>query len=440
MIFNKKNTYEQHDNEKGSFYKSSIKPLNSNDKLDQDLNIDICIIGGGLTGMSTALNLSKKGYSVALCEAKNIGSGASGRNGGQLGIGMRKDQFYLEKKLGKIHARGLWDLGIEAVDETLNLIKKNNINCSLVNGILSAGCFDNDYKYFDLELNHLLKYYNFKNYKIFNKEEIRSQIKTNIYKSGLLNLNSYHLNPLKLLIGLSKLSINENVKIFENTPVLKLEEHKDYILVHCKNNKIKSKKVVVACNGYLDNLINKKSNIFMPINNYVIATEPLGKEKAKEIIRNNYAVHDTRFIIDYYRFSEDWRLIFGGGETYSAYFLKDSKDFVHKRMLKVFPQLRNYNIEFSWGGTLAITINRLPSFGTMMNNKLIYAFGYSGHGLALSVLSGKLIKEKIEENTERFNLFAKIKHLSIPGANIFRRPMYSSAIFYYKLRDLINYF
>ena len=227
MIFNKKNTYEQHDNEKGSFYKSSIKPLNSNDKLDQDLNIDICIIGGGLTGMSTALNLSKKGYSVALCEAKNIGSGASGRNGGQLGIGMRKDQFYLEKKLGKIHARGLWDLGIEAVDETLNLIKKNNINCSLVNGILSAGCFDNDYKYFDLELNHLLKYYNFKNYKIFNKEEIRSQIKTNIYKSGLLNLNSYHLNPLKLLIGLSKLSINENVKIFENTPVLKLEEHKD---------------------------------------------------------------------------------------------------------------------------------------------------------------------------------------------------------------------
>ena len=439
MIFNKKNTYEQHDNEIGSFYKSSIKPLNSNDKLNEDLNIDICIIGGGLTGVTSALNLSNKGYSVALCEARKIGSGASGRNGGQLGIGMRKDQIYLEKKLGKIHAKDLWDLGLEAVEECLSLIKKNNIDCSLVNGVLSAGCFNNDFKEFDIELNYLLKNYNFNGYKIFNKNEIKHQISSDIYKSGLLNLNSYHINPLKFLIGLSKILIKKNVKIFENTPVLSLVDHRDYIKVNCKKNTIKAKKVVVACNGNLDNLLNNKSNIFMPINNYVIATEPLGKEKAKEIIHNNYAVCDTRFIIDYYRFSEDWRLIFGGGETFSSYFLKDSKDFVHKRMIKVFPQLKNYKIDFSWGGTLAITVNRLPSFGIMMNEKLFYAFGYSGHGLALSGLAGKLITEKIQGNDERFNLFAKIKHISIPAANVFRRPIYSSAIFYYKLRDLINY-
>tara|TARA_Y100000590_G_C14890227_1_gene702444 strand:- start:125 stop:526 length:402 start_codon:yes stop_codon:yes gene_type:complete len=133
-------------------------------------------------------------------------------------------------------------------------------------------------------------------------------------------------------------------------------------------------------------------------------------------------------------------MIFGGGETFSSHFLKDSKNFVIKRMLKVFPQLKGYRIDYSWGGTLAITINRLPSFGTMMNNKLIYAFGYSGHGLALSVLSGKLIAEKIEGHNERFDLFKNIKHFSIPGGNIFRRPIYSSAIFYYKIRDFISYF
>ena len=178
----------------------------------------------------------------------------------------------------------------------------------------------------------------------------------------------------------------------------------------------------------------------MPINNYMIATEPLGTDKAKEIISNNYAVCDTRFIIDYYRFSEDWRMIFGGGETFSANFLKNPQNFVLKRMYKVFPQLKKYKVDYSWGGTLAITVNRLPSFGTMMNGKLFYAFGYSGHGLALSVLAGKLISEKIKGYNERFDFFKKIKHLSIPGGNLLRRPIYSSAICYYKFRDAINFF
>ena len=440
MIFNKKSTYEQHDNEKGSFYHSSVNPIKSKDILDQDINVDVCVIGGGLTGVSSALNIAKKGYSVALFEARKIGAGASGRNGGHLGVGMRKDQIYLENKLGKIHAKQLWDLGLEAVEETLNLIKDNNIDCALVKGILAAGTFENDYKQFEFEAEYLLKNYNFDGYRILNKDKIQNEINSNIYKSGLLNLRNYHINPLKLLIALTDLAIKEKVKIFENTPILKLEDHKDEILVIAAKHKIKAKKVVVGCNGYLDNLIGKKANSFMPINNYVIATESLGEEKAKDIIRNNYAVHDTRFIIDYYRFSEDWRMIFGGGETFSSQFLKDSKNFVLERMYKVFPQLQDYKVDYSWGGTLAITVNRLPMFGSMMNEKLIYAFGYSGHGLALSILSGKLISEKINDINEKFDAFGKIKHINIPGGNFLRRPIYSSAIFYYKLRDFFNSF
>ena len=437
-MFNKNQTYEQHDNEKISFYRSSVEDLNSQDQLTSDIDVDICIIGGGLTGISSAINLSKKGYSVILCEARKIGWGASGRNGGQLGIGMRKDQFTIEKKLGLKHAKELWSLGLEAVEDVKNLIKENEIDCHLVNGVMSTACFEKDIDEYKFEIEHMAKNYDFEGYKFFNKEKIREEINSKMYLAGLLNSGSYHLNPLKLTLGLAKVAQKNNVKIFENTPIEKIREEGDRVQVMSKKGLIRANQVVVACNGYLDSILGSKKNKFMPINNYVVATEPLGEKRAREIIKNNYAVCDTRFIIDYYRFSEDWRMIFGGGETFTSNFVKNATSFVSKRMIKVFPQLQNVKIDYSWGGTLAITVNRLPHFGTLMNNKVSYAFGYSGHGLALSVLAGKLIAENIHGDHERFKFFSGINHMSIPFGSIFRRPIYSSAILYYKIRDYLN--
>ena len=437
-MFNKNQTYEQHDNEKISFYRSSVEDLNSQDQLTSDIDVDICVIGGGLTGISSAINLSKKGYSVILCEARKIGWGASGRNGGQLGIGMRKDQFTIEKKLGLRHAKELWSLGLEAVEDVKNLIKENEIDCHLVNGVMSTACFEKDIDEYKFEIEHMAKNYDFEGYKFFNKEKIREEINSKMYLAGLLNSGSYHLNPLKLTLGLAKVAQKNNVKIFENTPIEKIREEGDRVQVMSKKGLIRANQVVVACNGYLDSILGSKKNKFMPINNYVVATEPLGEKRARQIIKNNYAVCDTRFIIDYYRFSEDWRMIFGGGETFTSNFVKNATSFVSKRMIKVFPQLQNVKIDYSWGGTLAITVNRLPHFGTLMNNKVSYAFGYSGHGLALSVLAGKLIAENIHGDHERFKFFSGINHMSIPFGSIFRRPIYSSAILYYKIRDYLN--
>ena len=437
-MFNKNQTYEQHDNEKISFYRSSVEDLNSQDQLTSDIDVDICIIGGGLTGISSAINLSKKGYSVILCEARKIGWGASGRNGGQLGIGMRKDQFTIEKKLGLKHAKELWSLGLEAVEDFKNLIKENEIDCHLVNGVMSTACFEKDIDEYKFEIEHMAKNYDFEGYQFFNKEKIREEINSKMYLAGLLNSGSYHLNPLKLTLGLAKVAQKNNVKIFENTPIEKIREEGDSVRVISKKGLIRANQVVVACNGYLDSILGSKKNKFMPINNYVVATEPLGEKRARQIIKNNYAVCDTRFIIDYYRFSEDWRMIFGGGETFTSNFVKNATSFVSKRMIKVFPQLQNVKIDYSWGGTLAITVNRLPHFGTLMNNKVSYAFGYSGHGLALSVLAGKLIGENIHGDHERFKFFSDINHMSIPLGSIFRRPIYSSAILYYKIRDYLN--
>ena len=437
-MFNKNQTYEQHDNEKISFYRSSVEDLNSQDQLTSDIDVDICIIGGGLTGISSAINLSKKGYSVILCEARKIGWGASGRNGGQLGIGMRKDQFTIEKKLGLKHAKELWSLGLEAVEDVKNLIKENEIDCHLVNGVMSTACFEKDIDEYKFEIEHMAKNYDFEGYQFFNKEKIREEINSKMYLAGLLNSGSYHLNPLKLTLGLAKVAQKNKVKIFENTPIEKIREEGDRVQVMSKKGLIRANQVVVACNGYLDSILGSKKNKFMPINNYVVATEPLGEKRARELIKNNYAVCDTRFIIDYYRFSEDWRMIFGGGETFTSNFVKNATSFVSKRMIKFFPQLQNVKIDYSWGGTLAITLNRLPHFGTLMNNKVSYAFGYSGHGLALSVLAGKLIGENIHGDHERFKFFSDINHMSIPLGSIFRRPIYSSAILYYKIRDYLN--
>lgn len=437
-MFNKNQTYEQHDNEKISFYRSSVEDLNSQDQLTSDIDVDICVIGGGLTGISSAINLSKKGYSVILCEARKIGWGASGRNGGQLGIGMRKDQFTIEKKLGLKHAKELWSLGLEAVEDVKNLIKENEIDCHLVNGVMSTACFEKDIDEYKFEIEHMAKNYDFEGYQFFNKEKIREEINSKMYLAGLLNSGSYHLNPLKLTLGLAKVAQKNKVKIFENTPIEKIREEGDRVQVMSKKGLIRANQVVVACNGYLDSILGSKKNKFMPINNYVVATEPLGEKRARQIIKNNYAVCDTRFIIDYYRFSEDWRMIFGGGETFTSNFVKNATSFVSKRMIKVFPELQNVKIDYSWGGTLAITVNRLPHFGTLMNNKVSYAFGYSGHGLALSVLAGKLIGENIHGDHERFKFFSDINHMSIPLGSIFRRPIYSSAILYYKIRDYLN--
>ncbi|PPR45988.1 MAG: Gamma-glutamylputrescine oxidoreductase [Alphaproteobacteria bacterium MarineAlpha5_Bin7] len=440
MIFNKKHTFEQHDNEEGSYYKSTIKPFKGSSSLDDNLKVDICVVGGGLTGISSSLHLAQKGYTVALLEARKLGWGASGRNGGQLGIGMRKDQKFIEKKFGLNHAKELWKLGLEAVDESKNLILENDIKCNLQNGVLSAGIFNGDKSDFLKEIDHMSKFYNFQGYEFLNKKEIHEEIQSKIYNSGMLNKFSYHINPLRFLMGMAELLIKLKVRVYENTPVKKILEINDGVKLYTDSKTINADRVVVACNGYLDKLLGNLRNTFMPINNYIVATEPLGETEARKIIKNNYAVSDTRFIIDYYRFSEDWRMIFGGGETFTSQFMKDSKKIVINRMYKVFPSLMKYKIDYSWGGTLAITVNRMPSFGSIMNDKLIYAHGYSGHGLALSVLAGKLISEKISGNSERFDFIKKINNFSIPGGDYLRRPIYTSAVIYYKFLDFLKSF
>ena len=438
MITTKKRTFNQHDNEKESFYKFSAPIFKDQPKVIENFSTDICIIGGGLTGLSSALNLSNKGLSITVLEANKVGSGASGRNGGQLGIGMRKDQFFLEKMFGDEKAKFFWNVGLEAVKNVINLIEKYKIDCAVKPGILHVGNTKKDFKYFQEEIKHMNKKYDYNNYEYFDEKNIKNEVKSDRYYSGMLLKDCYHLNPLKLTYGLASQCLKENIKIYERSPVNKIIDNNNEVLVYANNKIIKAKKVIIGCNGYLDNLLGSIRNYFMPINNYIIATEPLGKDLANKLIKRDCGVIDSRFMIDYYRFSEDYRLLFGGPETITSKFVSDARNFVARRMHKVFPELKKFKIDFSWGGTLAISINRLPIFGTLMNEKLYYGHAYSGHGLAMSVMGGKIISEKILDETNRFDIFQDINHFKIPGGNILRRPIYSSAIVFYRALDYLN--
>jgi len=172
----------------------------------------------------------------------------------------------------------------------------------------------------------------------------------------------------------------------------------------------------------------------MPINNFILATEPLGTDKARSLIRDDVAVQDTKFVIDYYRLSADHRLLFGGGENYTSRFPSDIKRFVRKYMLRVYPQLVDTRIDYAWGGTLAITMNRLPTFGRLEGD-VYYAQGYSGSGVALTSMGGKLIAEAIAGTAERFDIFARIPQRKFPGGTLLRWPGLVLGMLYYALRD-----
>ena len=272
MFTTKKRTFNQHDNEKESFYKFSAPNFPNQIKLNENISTDVCIIGGGLTGISSALNLSNQGLSITILEANKVGSGASGRNGGQLGIGMRKDQFYLEKKFGIEKAKFFWKVGLDAVSNVVNLIEKYKIDCALRQGVLHVGNTKKDYKYFQDEIEHMQKNYNYNNYEYFDQNSIRDEVNSDRYFSGMLLKDSYHLNPLKLTYGLAEQCLANGINIYENSPADKIVDNQKEVIIHSGKNIIKAKKVIIGCNGYLDNLLGSKRNYFMPINNYIIAT------------------------------------------------------------------------------------------------------------------------------------------------------------------------
>ncbi|MCV6626130.1 MAG: FAD-binding oxidoreductase, partial [Cellvibrionaceae bacterium] len=357
----------------------------------------------------------------------------SGRNGGHCGVGQRKDQQELEDMLGKERAKLLWQYSIEAVDTVAELVAEHKIDCDLKKGILHVASKPKHTNWLQEDVALLKNQYGYEQCRYVDKHEVGQLVGSESFHGGLLDQRSLHLHPLNFVLGLGRACRELGVKIFENSRV---ESYQDGNTVRIKTatGQVNAKFMVLACNGYLDKLEPKMAGKIMPINNFVLATEPLGEEKARQLIRDDTAVADTLFVINYWKLSGDNRLIFGGGENYSRKFPADIKNFVRKYMLRIYPQLENARIDYGWGGTLAITLNRMPHFGRLQPN-VLFAQGYSGHGVPTAIMGGKLLAEAIAGTAERFDVMAEVPTASFPGGTMLRYPGLVAGMLFYSLMD-----
>jgi gamma-glutamylputrescine oxidase len=418
-----------------SYYAATAVGVRDYPVLDHERQADVCVIGGGFTGLSAALNLAERGLDVVLLEAERIGFGASGRCGGLIGSGQRQDVIKAEEAFGLERSKLLWDLAEEAKQAIRDRVEKHDIACDLQRGQL-VGIHKKRYLGWARELSDALaERYNYPFCAALNAEETQARVASSSFLEGLYDAEALTLHPLNYSLGLARAAAEAGVRIYENSRVLKYS-HTDPAKVETTSGTVSASFVVLACNGYLGNLERRVAGKIMPINNFMIATEPLGASRANELINGRYGVHDTRFVVNYFRLSDDHRLLFGGGENYRAGFPSDIKKFVRPYMLKLFPQLLDVAIDYGWGGTLSVTVNRLPHVGRLQPN-VFFGQGYSGHGISIASFAGKVIAEAITGTADRFDVFADLPTHTFPGGTLLRYPGMVLAMLYYTIRDRI---
>ena len=402
--------------------------------LDGSCRTDVCIIGGGYTGLSAALHLSKRGYKVILLEARKMGWGASGRNGGQLGSGQRKDQDFLEKKLGNADAARLWQLAEDAKNLAKQIIAEHDIQCDLKPGVAhpdhKPGYATETRKYVE----HLKTRYGYQQIEYLQPDDMAELTGSDTYFGGSLDMGAAHLHPLNYALGLAAAAQQCGAILHESTVVESYQEGSPNKVIS-NRGVIEADAVILACNGYLGKLEKRMAGKIMPINNFIIATEPLDDTTAHSINPRDVAIADSRFVINYYRLSADKRLLFGGGENYSRNFPADIKSFVRKPMLEIYPRFADKRIDYAWGGTLAVTLNRMPHFGRLSNSGIYFAQGYSGHGVAMATLGGKIMADAIAGETGNLDLFGKLPTRPFPGGAWLRYPGLVLGMTYYAIRD-----
>lgn len=416
-----------------SYYAATANGIEEHPRLDESLSADVCVIGGGFTGLSAALNLAEQGLDVVLLEAERIGFGASGRNGGLIGSGQRKDVLEMEHEFGLERSREFWQFAEAAKTEIRDRVARHAIDCDLQNGQVE-GVHKTRYLGVAKEVSDALaERYDYPHTSVLGREEIRRLIATDDYLEGLRDDGAMTIHPLNYALGLARAAREAGVRIYENSRVLGYTRS-DPATVKTAAGSVRAGYVVLGCNGYLGNLEPRVAGKIMPINNFLIATEQMAADEAEQLIAGRFGIHDTRFVVNFYRMSADRRLLFGGGENYRARFPRDIGAFVRPKMLRVFPQLADTRIDYAWGGTLSVTVKRLPHVGRLAPN-LFFAHGYSGHGISIANFAGKIIAEAIGGTASRFDVFASLPTQTFPGGTLLRFPGMVLGMLYYSLKD-----
>jgi len=418
-----------------NYYTASAPEETLRPSLEGEHEFDVAVIGGGIAGCSAALHLAERGFRVALLEAQQVGFGASGRSGAQFIFGYACGQDRIEKLVGEEDARTLWKITAEGLELVRDLVTRHEIDCELSWGQMHVALKERQAQDLREEVEELTGRYGYDSVRYLDRAEVQARLATTRYCAGVLDGNSGHCHPLKYTRGLARAAERAGAKIFETSRVTGLERG-PVVGIRTARGRIRAKFAVLAGNAYLEGLVPELQRKIMAVGTYIVATEPLGPERAGALIRDNLAVADVNFVLDYYRLSMDHRLLFGGRVSYSGLDPLGTERATRLRMLKVFPQLEDARIDYAWGGYVDITVNRAPHFGRLGDN-LYFLQGFSGHGMALTGIAGKLAAEAIAGQAERFDLFSRIPHMDFPGGMALRRPALVLGMLWYRMRDLL---
>ena len=414
-----------------SYYAATVNQLAEYPCLEGDKSADVCVVGAGFTGISTALHLAERGYNVHVVEANKVGWGASGRNGGQM-IGGISGDSKMADSLGDEGERIMWNMGWAGHEIIRQRIKTYSIDCDLKSGYLDVAIKPRHMKDLEAYFNLFEKYKFPYSYKMLSKQETQDTLGTKAYIGALQNDGNGHLHPLNLCLGEAKAAVSLGATIYEGSPVIDIKRGKKATVVTEKGS-VTADFVVLAGNAY-HFLEPKLRGILFPVNSFIIGTEPLPEQIVNEINPQDLAVCDPNYILEYFRLSADKRLLFGGRFTYFGSDPEVIKANLRPRMLKIYPQLKNIKLDFGWGGTIGVTANRVPQMGKLAPN-IIYSQGYSGHGVNVTHVAGQIMADTVGGTLERFDIFANIKPMRIPGQHLLRNQMVALGMMYYKIVD-----
>ena len=401
-----------------------------------DAQVDVCVIGGGFTGLSAALHLAQAGRKVMLLEAHLVGFGASGRNGGQVGSGQRVGIETLDRMVGRENTDRLWAIAEASKDLVKGLARTHAIDCDLRPGIAHAARSKSAVADEHHEADMLAERFGYGEIAKLDRDAFHALLPSDYYRGGTRDMGACHIHPLNFALGLARAAAAAGAVIHEKTRVTRLDPGMP-ATVNTQHGKVTAEHVILACNGYLGDLAPKVAARVMPINNFILATDPLGDDAAR-VLTQDVAVADDQFVVNYYRLSRDKRLLFGGGESYGYRFPKDIEGKVRKTMAEVYPHLKDIPVTHAWGGTLAITVRRMP-YVARLTPSILTASGYSGHGVALATLCGQLMAEAVEGQSDGFDTMAAVPAIPFPGGSALRNPILVLAMSWFAMRDKLGF-
>ena len=422
-----------------TYYAATANPSPERPALQGDVHADVCVIGAGYTGLSTALFLAEAGMQVVVLEAVKVGFGASGRNGGQLVNSYSRDIDTVAQQVDAKAAKLIGDMAFEGNRIIRERIERYNIQCDLKNGGVFAAFNAKQMHHLESQ-QKLWASYGYDKVEMLDKEQLRAIVNTDSYIGGSIDHGGGHMHSLNLALGEAAAIESHGGKIYEHSAVVKIERTAGQggsPIVHTAQGRVLAKKVVVAGNAYLGNLVPELAAKAMPCGSQVVTTEVLSDEMVQDLIPHGQCVEDCNYLLDYYRITGDNRLLYGGGVVYGARDPDNVEAIIRPKMLKTFPQLKDVKIDFAWTGNFLLTLSRLPQVG-ILNDNIYYSQGCSGHGITYTHLSGKVLSEALLGRPERMQAFAQLPHYPFPGGRTFSVPFSAIGAAWYSLRDRLG--